>query len=90
MTREVENCGNQQRHDAHEGCAGMPLPPLPASAYPPDSQPLPAPLGWWTIQGEELLRLLHEAHDGADPDLLYAETYANSDHEWVGGGQSDE
>ena len=40
-------------------------------------------LGWWTIQGEELLRALRLAHDGADPDLLYAEMYANSDHEYV-------
>ena len=38
-------------------------------------------LGWWTISGDELLRLLREAHGGADPDLLYAEAYANSDHE---------
>jgi len=41
-------------------------------------------LGWWTISGEELLRLLREAHEGADPDLLYAEAYANSDHEHFG------
>jgi len=38
-------------------------------------------LGWWTISGEELLRLLREAHEGADPDLLYAEAYANSEIE---------
>lgn len=38
-------------------------------------------LGWWTISGEALLDLLRQAHDGSDPDLLYAEHYANSDHE---------
>lgn len=26
-------------------------------------------------------RLLQRAHDGEDPDLLYAEEYANADHE---------
>lgn len=41
----------------------------------------PEPLGWWTIAGEELLRLLREAHAGADPDLLYAEEYANAEVE---------
>lgn len=38
-------------------------------------------LGWWTISGEDLLAALREAHDGADPDVVYAELYANSDHE---------
>lgn len=32
----------------------------------------------WSITGARLLRLLHLAHDGADPGLLYAEEYANS------------
>ena len=36
-------------------------------------------LGWWTISGEDLLAALHQAHDGENPDLLYAEIYANSD-----------
>lgn len=35
-------------------------------------------LGWWAISGEALLELLHRAHNGEDPDLLYAETYANA------------
>ena len=34
-------------------------------------------LGWWAISGERLLELLGRAHEGADPDLLYAEEYAN-------------
>lgn len=37
-----------------------------------------APLGWWAIAGDELLDLLRRAHDGENPDLLYAEAYANS------------
>lgn len=37
-----------------------------------------ADLGWWTISGEDLLALLRRAHAGEEPDLLYAEAYANS------------
>ena len=36
------------------------------------------PLGWWNIAGSELLELLRRAHDGEDPDVIYAEAYANS------------
>jgi len=39
----------------------------------------PPPLGWWAIKGEALLELLRRAARGEDPDLLYAEAYANSD-----------
>lgn len=38
-------------------------------------------LGWWTISGAALLDALGRAHRGEDPDLIYAEMYANSDHE---------
>lgn len=38
-------------------------------------------LGWWVIAGENLLTLLQRAHAGEDPDILYAEAYANSDIE---------
>lgn len=38
-------------------------------------------LGWWTISGDALLDMLRRAHAGADPDLLYAEEYANSEIE---------
>lgn len=34
-------------------------------------------LGWWVIKGEDLLDLLKRAAAGEDPDLLYAETFAN-------------
>lgn len=37
------------------------------------------PLGWWTISGADLLDALRRAHHGADPDIVYAEMYANSD-----------
>lgn len=39
------------------------------------------PLGWWAISGEALLDMLHQVAEGADPDLVYAEHYANSDHD---------
>lgn len=34
-------------------------------------------LGWWAISGEDLLEMLRQVADGADPDLVYAEAYAN-------------
>lgn len=40
-----------------------------------------ADLGWWAISGEHLLSALRRAADGEDPDMLYAELYANSDIE---------
>lgn len=41
----------------------------------------PRDLGWWVVSGGNLLSMLRRAHDGEDPDLIYAEEYANSDHE---------
>lgn len=41
-------------------------------------------LGWWTISGTALLGLLRRAHDGEDPDMLYAEEYVNADREYPG------
>lgn len=38
-------------------------------------------LGWWALPGDVLLDLLRRAHAGEDPDLLYAEEYANCEHE---------
>ncbi|HET6917258.1 MAG TPA: hypothetical protein VFH56_14285 [Acidimicrobiales bacterium] len=35
-------------------------------------------LGWWTISGDEFLRALHEVAEGNDPEMVYAEFYANS------------
>lgn len=48
----------------------------------------PPPLGWWAIAGDELIDLLRRAHAGESPDLLYAEAYANSDHERVEGNDA--
>lgn len=36
---------------------------------------------WWVINGGAFKEALHRAADGEDPDLLYAEFYANSDTE---------
>ncbi len=38
-------------------------------------------LGWWVISGEDLLEMLRAVEDGENPALVYAEHYANSDHE---------
>ncbi len=42
-------------------------------------------LGWWSISGEELLKLLRRVASGESPDLVYAEAYANSEHEQIDG-----
>jgi hypothetical protein len=36
---------------------------------------------WWAIAGDELLTMLREVAAGEDPDVVYAEHYANSEHE---------
>jgi hypothetical protein len=36
-------------------------------------------LGWWIIHGENLLTALHMVAQGDDPDLVYAELYANAE-----------
>jgi len=35
-------------------------------------------LGWWCICGADLLSMLRRCANGEDPDLVYAEAYANS------------
>lgn len=35
-------------------------------------------LGWWAISGEALLEMLRRVSNGEDPDMVYAEEYANS------------
>lgn len=35
--------------------------------------------GWWTISGEELIAVLHRVADGEDPEIAYAELYANTE-----------
>lgn len=40
-------------------------------------------LGWHVISGADLLDALREVAAGADPDLLYAELWANAEHEDV-------
>lgn len=39
------------------------------------------PLGWWVIEGESLMDMLRRCHEGEDPDAVYAEEYANSEHD---------
>jgi hypothetical protein len=38
-------------------------------------------LGWWVIAGDVLLDGLRRAAEGEDPDLVYAELYANAECE---------
>jgi hypothetical protein len=37
--------------------------------------------GWWTIPEENLMKMLRQVADGEDPEIVYAEHYANADHE---------
>ncbi len=41
----------------------------------------PKGLGWWAISGEALLEALKAVANGDDPDVVYAELYANSERE---------
>lgn len=41
---------------------------------------LESALGWWAISGEALLDMLRRVASGEDPDLVYAEEYANSEN----------
>lgn len=34
-------------------------------------------LGWWVLKGEDLLAMLQRVQAGEDPDIVYAEEYAN-------------
>lgn len=36
-------------------------------------------MGWWTISGEDFMEAMKRTHAGEDPDLVYAEYYANSE-----------
>lgn len=40
-------------------------------------------LGWHVISGEDLLTALRRCANGEDPDLVYAEMWANARHESV-------
>lgn len=41
-------------------------------------------MGWWTISGEAFMAALKQVQAGESPDVVYAEHYANSDHEHPG------
>ena len=52
-----------------------------------DAVAAPKEAGWWAISGEALLSMLRRVAAGEEPDLVYAEEYANSDHEAVEGDE---
>jgi hypothetical protein len=37
-------------------------------------------LGWWAISGEDLMALLRRVEAGENPNAVYLEVYANSEH----------
>ena len=42
-------------------------------------------LGWHVISGEQLLETLRRAQAGEDAGLLFAELWANAEHEYIEG-----
>jgi hypothetical protein len=42
-------------------------------------------LGWHVISGDDLLAALRRVAAGENPDLVYAELWANAEHEEVPG-----
>jgi hypothetical protein len=44
-------------------------------------------LGWHVIAGEDLLEALRRVERGETADLVYAELWANADHERVDGDE---
>jgi hypothetical protein len=43
-----------------------------------DTQMDTVELGWWLVSGEDLLGVLRRVASGEDPDLVFAECYANA------------
>lgn len=41
-------------------------------------------LGWWQVEGAEILAALHAVAAGEDPSLVFAELYANTSSIEVG------
>lgn len=35
-------------------------------------------MGWWSLSGEDLMTSLYRAYEGENPEIIYAELYANS------------
>lgn len=65
MQRHPGSTGNSENYDREHM---MPPPPVKYDS-------------WWTIHGQALIDALRRAHTGDDPEIVYAELYANSDHE---------
>jgi hypothetical protein len=51
---------------------------IPGNRFTPNVTPAHLPV-WWSISEEMLLEMLRRAHKGEDPELIYAEQYANAD-----------
>jgi hypothetical protein len=49
-----------------------------------------APLGWHVISGEDLLEALRRCAAGENADLVYAELWANAEHEKIEGEETAE
>lgn len=45
---------------------------------------------WWTISEHSLLDAFQRIAKGESPDMVYAELYANSDHEYMEESNAEE
>lgn len=36
---------------------------------------------WHVVHGEDLMAMLHQVAEGADPEVVYIEHYANGEHQ---------
>ena len=44
----------------------------------------------WAMSGKAFLEALRRAASGENPDIIYAELYANADHEYSEGDNAEE
>jgi len=47
-------------------------------------------LGWHVISGKRLLEMLRRVSQGEDPDLVYAEEWANAEHDYIPADGNDD
>lgn len=47
-------------------------------------------MAWWCISSDSIHEMLNRVAAGEDPWIVYAEFYANSEHEEVPSGEGEE
>lgn len=44
---------------------------------------------WWVVHEENMLAMMRRCYAGEDPDIVFAEEYANCEHEHVEGNDGE-